>query len=86
MHRGERRVGYGPLARASPTVAALVADAAFGLGGLALLSAATSTALGRAGSLTWMLPYTVGTTVGCGLVAARDLRAAAAEVGRWRPG
>ena len=36
------------------------------------MSAATTAAPGRAGSLNWMLPYTVMTAVGFGLLAAGD--------------
>jgi len=37
---------------------ALLGDAAFGVVGLAVMSAATTMTPGRAGSLNWMLPYT----------------------------
>ena len=50
----------------------LLADAAFGIAGLAVMSAATTAAPGRAGSLNWMLPYTVATGVGLALLSASD--------------
>jgi hypothetical protein len=56
------------------TFGALLADAVFGVAGLVVMSVATTAAPGRAGSLNWMLPYTVITAVGLGLLAARDLR------------
>lgn len=56
------------------TTGALLGDAVFGVAGLAVMSAATTAAPGRAGSLNWMLPYTVVTAVGFGLLAAGDLR------------
>jgi hypothetical protein len=55
---------------------ALLADAAFGVVGLVVMSAATTAAPGRAGSLNWMLPYTVTTAVGFGLLAVADRRPA----------
>ena len=58
------------------TVGALLGDAVFGVAGLAVMSAATKATPGRAGSLNWMLPYTVVTAVGFGLLAAGDLRPA----------
>jgi hypothetical protein len=73
------------------TLGPLLADAAFGIAGLAVMSAATSEAPGRAGSLNWMLPYTVATAVGLGLSFAGDgerepVRGAVAGTGqgRWR--
>ena len=54
------------------TLGWLLADAAFGIIGLAVMSAATSGAPERAGSLNWMLPYTVATAVGLGLSCASD--------------
>jgi hypothetical protein len=60
------------------TTGALLADAVFGVAGLAVMSAATTAAPGRAGSLNWMLPYTVLTAVGFALLAVGDLRSAAA--------
>jgi hypothetical protein len=59
------------------TTGALLADAAFGVAGLAVMSAATTAAPGRAGSLNWMLPYTVLTAMGFALLAAGDLPSAA---------
>jgi hypothetical protein len=56
------------------TTGALLGDAVFGVAGLAVMSAATIAAPGRAGSLNWMLSYTVVTAVGFGLLAAGDLR------------
>jgi hypothetical protein len=72
------------------TLGALLADAAFGIVGLAVMAAATSGAPGRAGSLNWMLPYTVGTAVGLGLLSARDsgrepVRGIFAGTGQGRP-
>lgn len=52
---------------------ALLADALFGVVGLGLMLAATSATPGRAGSLNWMLPYSVATATGLGLVALGDL-------------
>jgi hypothetical protein len=46
---------------------ALFADALFGLAGLVVMSVATTKTL--KGSLNWMLPYTVATAAGLGLVA-----------------
>lgn len=63
------------------TAAALLGDAVFGVAGLAVMSAATTAAPGRAGSLNWMLPYTVVTAVGFGLLAAGDLRPGAGVAG-----
>ena len=63
------------------TVGALLGDAVFGMAGLAVMSAATTAAPGRAGSLNWMLPYTVVTAVGFGLLAAGDLRPAVGVAG-----
>lgn len=58
------------------TAGASLGDAVFGVAGLAVMSAATTMAPGRAGSLNWMLPYTVVTAVAFGLLAASDLRPA----------
>jgi hypothetical protein len=55
------------------TSAAMLIDAAFGLAGLAAMTIATSSGPGRAGSLNWMLPYTVATATGLGVLAAGDL-------------
>jgi hypothetical protein len=63
------------------TAGALLGDAVFGVGGLVLMSAATTAAPGRAGSLNWMLPYTVVTAVGFGLLVAGDLRPAGGGAG-----
>jgi hypothetical protein len=63
------------------TARALLGDAVFGVAGLAVMSAATTVAPGRAGSLNWMLPYTVVTAVGFGLLAAGDLRPAGGVAG-----
>jgi len=57
------------------TLGALICDAAFGVAGLAVMSiaiggtAASAASLNRLGSLNWMLPYTVGTATGLGLLA-----------------
>jgi len=68
----------------------LLADAVFGIMGLALMSAATSATPGRGGSLNWMLPYSVATAAGLGLVAGGDLvatpGAGLGAVGSRRPG
>jgi hypothetical protein len=66
----------------------LLADTAFGIAGLAVMSAATTPTPGRAGSLNWMLPYTVATVAGLGLLSAFDGRGAAgtgAGRPRWLP-
>jgi len=47
----------------------LLGDALFGMIGLGVMSLATTSSAGRAGSLNWMLPYTVATAAGLGLVA-----------------
>jgi hypothetical protein len=70
------------------TLGALLGDAAFGIVGLAVMSAATSAAPGRAGSLNWMLPYSVTTAVGMGLLFAGDAQpksdlGATADLGGW---
>jgi hypothetical protein len=71
------------------TLGALLGDALFGVAGLVVMSAATSAAPGRAGSLNWMLPYTVTTAVGLGLLAAGDAApesggpALSSRSGRW---
>lgn len=67
------------------TFAALLGDAMFGVAGLAVMSAATSSAPGRAGSLNWMLPYTVTTAVGLGLLFAGDAAAESAAGAPARP-
>jgi hypothetical protein len=55
------------------TWTAILADAAFGVAGLALMAVATSSGPGRTGSLNWMLPYTVATATGLGVLAGGDL-------------
>jgi hypothetical protein len=62
------------------TPRAMLADAAFGVAGLAVMAVATSSGPGRAGSLNWMLPYTVATATGLGVLAGGDLVDAAARV------
>jgi hypothetical protein len=62
------------------TPRAMLADAAFGVVGLAVMAVATSSGPGRAGSLNWMLPYTVATATGLGVLAAGDLVDAASRV------
>lgn len=55
------------------TFGVLLGDAAFGVVGLLVMSAATTTmTAGRTGSLNWMLPYTVTTAVALGLLLAGD--------------
>jgi hypothetical protein len=61
------------LGERSLTPAAMLTDTAFGLAGLAAMAIATSSGPARAGSLNWMLPYTVATATGLGIVAAGDL-------------
>ena len=68
------------------TLGALLGDAVFGIAGLAVMSAATIAAPGRAGSLNWMLPYTVTTAVGLGLLFAGDAQREPATGGQVRPG
>jgi hypothetical protein len=58
----------------------------FGVAGLAVMSVATSAAPGRAGSLNWMLPYSVTTAVGLGLLFAGDAAPESAAGGPARPG
>jgi hypothetical protein len=55
------------------TRTAILVDAAFGFVGLALMAVATSAGPGRAGSLNWMLPYTVATATGLGVLAGGEL-------------
>ncbi|MDQ1392141.1 MAG: hypothetical protein QOF30_1118 [Acidimicrobiaceae bacterium] len=57
--------------------AALLVDGLFGMAALVAMSVATVATRGRAGSLNWMLPYTVGTAAGLGLVASGDLETGA---------
>jgi hypothetical protein len=71
------------------TERAILADAAFGAAGLMLMSVASSSGPGRAGSLNWMLPYTVATATGLGVLAVGDLvqaplAAGAKPEGIWR--
>ncbi len=68
------------------TLAALLGDALFGVAGLAVMSVATSAAPGRAGSLNWMLPYSVTTAVGLGLLFAGDAAPESAASGPTWPG
>lgn len=63
----------------------MLADAAFGLLGLGMMALATTSGPGRAGSLNWMLPYTVATATFLGALVGGDLveqSAPAASVGR----
>jgi hypothetical protein len=55
------------------TPGAMAADAAFGVCGLAAMAFAAGSGPGRAGSLNWMLPYTVATATGLGALAGGDL-------------
>ena len=55
------------------TRGAILADAAFGVVGLGVMAVATTSGPGRAGSLNWMLPYTVATAAGLGALAGGDL-------------
>jgi hypothetical protein len=57
------------------TRTAVLVDGAFGVVGLALMSAASSSGPGRAGSLNWMLPYTITTAAALGALAAGRLAA-----------
>ncbi len=66
------------------TMPLLVADAAFGLVGLGVLSYATASTVGRTGSINWMLPYTVVTATALGLLAGRDRGADAGGGSRWK--
>jgi hypothetical protein len=63
---------------------ALLADATFGAVALMVMSAACSTTPDRAGSLNWMLPYTVATSAGLGLFAAGDLVERRGKTGAMR--
>jgi hypothetical protein len=55
------------------TASAMLADAAFGFVGLGVMALATSSGPGRAGSLNWMLPYTVATATFLGALAGGEL-------------
>jgi hypothetical protein len=80
------------------TRGAILADAAFGVVGLGVMALATTSGPGRAGSLNWMLPYTVATATGLGALAGGDLvdgsaravllgrhdRGASRRAARWR--
>jgi hypothetical protein len=68
------------------TPGAMLADAAFGVAGLAVMAIATSSGPGRAGSLNWMLPYTVATATGLGVLAGGDLVATGAAGGKHEGG
>jgi hypothetical protein len=66
---------------------ALLCDAAFGAAALLAMSLATTSTPGRAGSLNWMLPYTVATATGLGAVTLGDVAGAQPSLrGRlWPP-
>jgi hypothetical protein len=66
------------------TRGAMLADAAFGAAGLAVMAVASSSGPGRAGSLNWMLPYTVATATGLGVLVGGDLVAGAASAADGR--
>jgi hypothetical protein len=66
------------------TMAPLAADAAFGLLGLGLLSVATAHTEGRTGTIDWMLPYTVVTVGGLGLLVARERVGSLRDRYDWR--
>lgn len=55
------------------TARAMLADAAFGFIGLGTMALATSSGPGRAGSLNWMLPYTVATATFLGALTGGEL-------------
>jgi hypothetical protein len=55
------------------TASAMLADATFGFIGLGVMALAASSGPGRAGSLNWMLPYTVATATFLGALAAGEL-------------
>lgn len=55
------------------TASAMLTDAAFGFIGLGVMALAASSGPGRAGSLNWMLPYTVATATFLGALAGGDL-------------
>lgn len=52
---------------------ALLGDAIFGVAALLAMSLAMASTPGRAGSLNWMLPYTVATATGLGAVTLGDV-------------
>ncbi|HXA11651.1 MAG TPA: hypothetical protein VNW93_05610, partial [Mycobacterium sp.] len=58
----------------------MLVDAAFGLIGLGVMALATTSGPGRAGSLNWMLPYTVATATFLGALVGGDLVEQAAQV------
>jgi hypothetical protein len=65
------------------TFGVLLGDAAFGVAGLAAMSAATTTMTAdRAGSLNWMLPYTVTTVVALGVLLFGDAEPVAGRAAR----
>jgi hypothetical protein len=68
-------IGVGAIALGARrlTASAMLADAAFGLVGLGVMALATSSGPGRAGSLNWMLPYTVATATFLGALAVGEL-------------
>jgi hypothetical protein len=55
------------------TTTVILADAAFGLIGLGVMALATTSGPGRAGSLNWMLPYTVATATFLGALTGGEL-------------
>jgi len=65
------------------TLWSLLADAVFGIAGLLVMSAATTHAAGRTGSLNWMLPYTVGTAAGLCALSVGYGDAARGATARW---
>jgi hypothetical protein len=62
----------GALRRGRLTRCLLLFDALFGVVALGVMCVATRHAADRVGSLNWMLPYTVATCAGLGLVALGD--------------
>jgi hypothetical protein len=58
--------------RGQLTMSLVVVDAVFGLAGLGALSFATSSTVGRTGTINWMLPYTVVTATAFGLLVAAE--------------
>jgi hypothetical protein len=65
-------VGAAMLRRRRLTLGAMLCDAAFGVAGLIVMSAATAGSAAQLGSLNWMLPYTVATAAGLGLLQAGE--------------